>query len=411
MPELKKNRAFVRSLRFISIFLFLSYIAWILFFSQYGRYDTALAVKGSLENKIYAQGYILHDSSLVYGDDSRTAVFIAKEGERVPKNSKIATLFSEEVSDEVQIRLIRLNEKLTAKKNALSERFYFLGTSYYAEYQIMNSVKKILSVINGNDDLQKISDYKNDISKTVNQSYIGDEPNESIEQLQAQIKSVEDSVPGQKSYVFSQSSGVFSSSVDVFDEIFKAENVKNIKPDFLESLSSESQDGRTLPVAKIINNYEWYFAAAVSESAASDLRNNMNLAVRFPGVSSVSYSAVLENISAAQNGKVALVLKCDGDISSLLGKRNLQAEIIKATYSGFKVVKSALRVISGIKGVFVMSDNTALFKPVTVLGNDDMYMIVQDESKDNGSSNSNSLLLYDEIIVNSGDLYDGKVLN
>lgn len=407
MPELKKNRAFVRFLRFIFIFLFVSYVAWILFFSQYGRYDTALAVKGSLENKIYAQGYILHDSTLVHGGNSQTAAFIAKEGERVPKNSKIATLFSEKVPDDVQIRLIRLNEKLTAKKNALSERFYFIGTSYYSEYQIMGSVKKILSVINGQGNLQKISDYKNDISKTVNQDYIGDEPNETLEQLQNQIKAVEDSVPGQKSYVFSESSGVFSTDTDTFDEVFKAESVKNIKPDFLESLSKEEHDGINLPIAKIINNYEWYFAAAVSESAASDLRNNMNLAVRFPGISSVSYSAVLENISAAQNGKVALVLKCDGDVSALLGRRYLQAEIIKATYSGFKLGKSALRVISDVKGVFVMRDNTALFKPVKVLGNDDSFMIVQDESKDNSAG----LLLYDEVILNSDDLYDGKVLN
>lgn len=408
MPNSKKNRNFAHFFKVIFVLLFVFYIAWILFFSQYGKYNTILALTGSLEDKIDSTGYIVHDSSLVYGGDANTVTFIAKEGERVTKNSKLATVFSEKVPEEIQIKLIRINEKIIEKKNALSDRVYFSGTSYYAEYQVLDNVKKIISVINGNKELYKIPDYKNNISKTVNQGYGGSTSGESIEQLESKREDIENSVSGEKRDVFSSRSGVFTSKVDEYDEFFNVDSLKNVTPDFLENINLKSKSSGELPIAKIINNYEWYFVTVVSEGVTADLKVGMSLAVRFPGISSDSYSAVLDSVSVSQNGKVALVLKCDGDISVLIGKRNLQAEIIKSTYSGFKIPKSVISVVSEKEGVFVLEENVAEFKPVTILGGDDKFVIVESNSKENSD---NKLLLYDEIIVDSKNLYDGKVLN
>ena len=55
----------------------------------------------------------------------------------------------------------------------------------------------------------------------------------------------------------------------------------------------------------------------------------------------------------------------------------------------------AIRVIDGVTGVYVRTENTVKYREIEVLYKDDKEAIVKMDN-----TKSNALLLYDEIIVN-----------
>ncbi len=94
-------------------------------------------------------------------------------------------------------------------------------------------------------------------------------------------------------------------------------------------------------------------------------------------------------------------------MDNIFSVRKTDAEIIKASYSGFKISKEAVRVLKdGTNGVYVLNDRTAKFKTVDIMYNGDNYIIARENN-----SQSGNMLLYDEVILNSARLHDGMVVN
>ena len=74
-------------------------------------------------------------------------------------------------------------------------------------------------------------------------------------------------------------------------------------------------------------------------------------------------------------------------------------------YTGLRVASSAVRVVDGVRGVYVLSGIAAKFKPVNILYSNANFTICETDT-----TKSSSLKLYDEVIVEGKDLYDGKMV-
>ena len=139
----------------------------------------------------------------------------------------------------------------------------------------------------------------------------------------------------------------------------------------------------------------------------SNLKVGDSVKLRFPGVSDSTVSALVSYISPPENNSVAIVISCGEFVDNIFSVRKTDAEIIKASYSGFKISKEAVRVLKdGTNGVYVLNDRTAKFKTVDILYNGDNYIIARENN-----SQSGNVLLYDEVILNSARLHDGMVVN
>ena len=81
--------------------------------------------------------------------------------------------------------------------------------------------------------------------------------------------------------------------------------------------------------------------------------------------------------------------------------------MILQSYSGFKVSSEALRVNNGETGVYVLSGQRIIFKPVEILYSTEDFSVITSKNK----TGSKILKTKDEVVIGGHDLFDGKILN
>ena len=99
------------------------------------------------------------------------------------------------------------------------------------------------------------------------------------------------------------------------------------------------------------------------------------------------------------------VFECDTLTSSVVSGRTAQFKYIVNSYGGLRVSRSALRFNDEQeRGVFVVVGGKLVFKKINVEYWGDDYLICTQE--DDGDY----LKLYDRIVTEGKDLYEGKVV-
>ena len=93
--------------------------------------------------------------------------------------------------------------------------------------------------------------------------------------------------------------------------------------------------------------------------------------------------------------------------SNLAQMRTAQAQIQFESYTGLRVPEKAIRIQNNVQGVFVRIGDRVSFKQIyPIFVGEDFVLSSIDELDTDGS-----LQLFDEIIVEGTDLYDGKLLS
>ena len=90
--------------------------------------------------------------------------------------------------------------------------------------------------------------------------------------------------------------------------------------------------------------------------------------------------------------------------------RKEQVRLVFDEITGFRVDNRAIREVDGVQGVYVVSGNLVEFKKVEIAYSDSEYSVCVTPMDDNGNPQSGYVELYDEIIIEGTDLYDGKIL-
>ena len=100
-------------------------------------------------------------------------------------------------------------------------------------------------------------------------------------------------------------------------------------------------------------------------------------------------------------------MSCEYVGADVLSLASATARIDFESFKGVRVSTKALNIVNGEKGVYVKYGNLARFRKITVLYQDDEYILVPEGGK---VGTDNEVRLFDEVIVEGTDLYDGKIL-
>ena len=126
----------------------------------------------------------------------------------------------------------------------------------------------------------------------------------------------------------------------------------------------------------------------------------------FLDISDKTLDANIDCISEEKDGRVTVVISCMQFVEGIYSARNVNADIIRKSYSGFKIPLSAIRVREdGTSGVYIVKDSVAEFRNIQVLHQSDNYAIAKEDNK-----LENGLLLYDEVVISGSDIKDGKII-
>ena len=190
-------------------------------------------------------------------------------------------------------------------------------------------------------------------------------------------------------------------------------------------------------MGRIIYGGGWSFATLMRSEDAKRLQEGAPVRLRFQTVLERDMTVTVAHISAEDGGRRVVVFSSEKylQLTTLLRRQN--AQIIFQSHDGIRVPRSAVRVdaqtITDENGqplldgqgnpktqpvtcVYCLWGDTARLKPVTVLWQEDEYILVSpDETALSAYSSeqtreSRRLRAGDQVITAAAEVYDGKVV-
>ena len=413
--------------------LILVYVIYLFFSANFNVLKTENATEMTVTDKIYSKGYIFRDEDYIVNDGNGYVSYEVEDGDEVSANGVVAKIYRES-EDAVT------GKKIESLDNQISE-LTALNNFYYSEsvgldvidneinknmIAVMSDISKnklsdsgesihrLLSTINKRQMLTgKISDFSGKIAELENEkSSLQGSSNESI----GEIKS-----PG---------AGYFVSLTDGYEKAFDCKNLSSLTVDKYDNVVPNDVPQNS--IGKLVSGLNWYVACKVSPAEALNLslfQNSNGVTLEMPFATSEKIPAKIVQINQENTDSDAVVIfQCNYMNSDLADSRQETVEIGIQDYTGLRVSKAALHddyvevdktdengnettEEKKVQGVYVVHGRELLFKEVAIIYSEGDYVICDPEPEDGVLFSDDTLRLYDKVVVEGDNLYDGKIVN
>lgn len=366
-------------------------------------YKTEMAVMHSAYDSIECNGFIIRDESVLSGSGSGILRYVLKDGERVSKNGVVAEAYSTEEAVYAKEKYDELTERINRMEE--SER-QAKGGSVNLETINTQARSDLLGMLSAFDDgdMDSVYDISEEYLDLINRRQILTGDLDGYGTLIAELKSQRDAAAAKmqtsSSSIRSANSGYFIKSVDGYENSISVDELANITPDMLNSVTATDMGDA---IGKVVGDYDWYIATEIDNTTAMSLAVGQTYSIDFNIDSAEKVPATVKYMNRFDNTTV-VVFSCSYMNSTLAHLRSCQIEVILKEYSGLVVNTEAVRIVDDVKGVYVDNGYMIKFKPIEVIYTGDGYMLCK------VSEDKSGLVLYDEVVIGGRNLYDGKIV-
>lgn len=383
--------------------------------------DTVTAKEQTYVRSISSQAFVLRDESYVQGSGSGFVVPAVADGAKVSGNNVVVNIFSSENDAKNYYDLKDIDHEI-AYYEGIRNTLEASSLSDIGAYdsKVKKSLYNLLSVIDKRsyEQLGAMSDEVR-LAVTKRSLAVGAEVDvtEILRSLYAQKNQLENhnasyyAAHADRAGYYVQHADGFEVGSGVYADFEfaggkkLAERIKTISCEDVDSLLHLEPVRVSAPYGKLITSFVWYLVCNVKTTDIADLRIGQTLQIAFPNAQAGTLRAKVVSVNADGDEHSALVLSATAMDSAYANLRKTDIAISLESYTGFRVDKTALRVIDGETGVYVLLGNVVDFRKVNVLYETENYCIVANEGK-NGY-----LRAFDEIILGGTELYDGKIID
>lgn len=373
------------------------------------RVETETILTGTMENSSSHQAILIKNEYVITPETDGNIRTLVKEGELVSSGKNIATVYKKDVDEDIQKKLSQVSDRINEIIESQNGDGLFTNDQYKIDAQLSDKVKQMTYYLNAGN-VEKASAVKSQINTIYEkrQNISGDkETVNTLNSLLKEQREYERRLSNSKEEIYSPRSGYFSVNTDSLEEVLTLKTAKDLSVKEFDSVirqieEREAADTPAPSKCKIIDNFEWSIAIKVDKKRADDFSVGEEVFVNFEGTEKEN-SATVESISEEYKGECIIIINTTEYNPDVINVRSLDVNLIKNRYTGLKVPNRAIREVNGEKGVYVLVDTIVRFKKADVVFGDDTYSIVRENN-----AMDNALLLYDEVILSGGDLYDGK---
>lgn len=413
----------------LSVLAFI-YVIYLLVSANFNMYKTENAVKVTVSDTIYSDAFIIRDESIIENNSSGVLSYSVDDGEEVKAGGEIAKIYGSEDDAASQTKADSLEKTMNSLKNIQNSNLSNTIGIDTVNNEINSGLFEFFKNVNNND-ITLIDGSVSSLISSINsrQLYTGKvkDFNSEIQDLQSQINSLRSSSGTSTGSLTSDKSGYFSAHCDGYEGVIKYSDVDKIKLSDIENIGSASLIDNA--AGKIIGNRDWYIACKISSDEATSLSLwDGNATVMFSNAYSETIPAEISRIhQESKDSDALLVLKCNYMNADLIDARQEPVEIGLGSYTGLRVSKKALhddyvtnvtRDDDGnkhteqkkVQGVYILYGSEVQFKQVSLLYADDDYVICDESPDSDKLFNGETISLYDKIIVEGDNLYDGKIV-
>ena len=430
------NSPLIRRLAaFCVAFLLLFYIGYQVYNANYASVKTEVAVYVQADDPgtaevVQATGTAVRKESVIQQQTNGVVTYVVEDGGKVSKGGTVAELYATEQDAAAQQQIETLNlqisqlQKLSSPgstyavdqdsltKQISQKLIALLQTSVSGEYDALDEPREdLLYVLNERQIVtNKVSDFNDRINSLTQQR----------DALTANRQVL--------GTVTAPSAGTFISEVDGYESVFDYDSILTITPEQYQQKLETQVSPPADAVGKICGEFKWYFVCVVSAQDALKFIEGNAVSLSFPFATSDSVTAVVRAVNQESiESQAAVVLECSTMNEELARLRTETCAVSVTEYSGIRVSQKAVhfaevtRTVENedgeettetreVKGVYVMHGSEIVFRQIVPLYSTSTYVICDPNPDPEELMTSETVQLYDEIVVEGTDLYDGKVV-
>lgn len=384
--------------------------------------DTASISFTTQEQVSEYDAYIFRGESLLYTSpgDVGNINFLREDGTKVSVGEEICQVYAGSASSESGIAIAEIERKLELLNNSNLDENVNYSDTQLIDTAISNAYYTLLSRMADGAAGYAMAK-SDDLIAAMNQRLI---ITRHVENFDRQIRMLESErtalITGSGAAaesVYSDCAGYYYSDIDGFEEIFSSEKISNLTLDEYDSLISSAADvslqknrqGGT-NCGKIVTEYNWYIGVRITTEESRSYTEGYTYTVIFPYNSDIRISMILDRmILQADDDRVVLVFRTNTIPEHFSFLRRQTVQIVTETWEGYKVPLSAVRIVDGVQGVYILEGYIVEFRRIEPMCEIDGYFICREN---NGSEEDADMLeMYDHIIINGKNLYSGKIIS
>ena len=415
--------------RVVMVLLFLTVVAYFGFSILQGMenpYETMITYTYTAEERTETTGYIVREETCISSQSGMVDIVLS-EGESVSRNGVIAKVYQDNSALELQSELDALAQEIEQLQYVTGRNLESADTAELNDSIIKTMTELKASVASG--DLSELDSASSDLKNLIfrrDYTYNGET---SLDQLLAEKQTSYQVLLQQTAQsvgsVRAPAAGTFSSQVDGYETVLTPETMGTLTPSGLDALAdSVSAPAEGSWLGKIITSSRWYYVCTVTEEEAQAMGSKVKL--RFTKGYSRELTMNVEQISQAENGRVAVILSTNEYVAETTLLRRQTADVIYTSATGLRVPKEALRLqevtetdeetgeVTTIQqpGVFCATGQEWEWKPVNILWEEEDYYLVEGALPDVYETKDEARALHagDEVLVKGEAVYDGKVV-
>ncbi len=393
---------------------------------------TETAINTTVHDTISTTGFVIRDEEYISKSDNGILVYQVSDGDKVLANGTIATVYNNEADAVNYQRICDIDDEITELQtlNNISNSANVGLDS--VNNQLDLKMTSFIEIINQRD-FNNISTVENDLISAIYRKQIitGDKKNfdENIAELEEEKANLEATTNDSIGEIKSENSGFYSSAIDGYETLFSVDELDELSYTDINEAKAKDVDASKY-VGKIIKGLNWYLACPVTQEQAVAINHSnfdVNVKIPFATTESIPAKVITVNQFSGEDMAVA-ILECNYMNSALAQIRNESVEIELNTYEGLKVSKKALHddyvtktnydengeektEEVKVQGVYVKYGRQLIFKQVFIVYSDVDYVICSENPGSDVLINGTTLTLYDEVVVEGDDLYDGKLID
>lgn len=380
-------------------------------------------------------GYFIRNETIMTTKNLDGVIsYKTEDTDKVAKGEKVAEVYNSAEDAQKQVELQNLEEQLAVLKELEGTAENLSVTPDVIDENI--STYLIDMAINKNEgDLSELDESIEQIIYNINERQLLTGKiknfNEKISELESEIESLKKSSGQKISELTAPAAGYFTSELDGYENVIDIKNIESIMLEDLQNAKNTSKKTYENAVGKVVSDVFWYVACPITSEQAIKLNeykdNQMTLTMQSSSLKNVNVTLVSINRKDSKSDGVAIFRGTDMNVN-LLSVRSGTVAINMNSYTGIAVPESAIHqdiitittedengkekeVSKKVSGVYVQYGNEINFKEVVPLYSDSGFVICKQEPDDDEMFSSSTIKVYDKVVVEGVDLYDGKVIN
>lgn len=392
---------------------------------------TETAYRSTAYDVVKTTALVVREEEYIPSSASGVLVYSVSDGDKVTADGTIATAYNSEEDVVNMQRIAELDEKIAFLESLSTvSQNSSIGLDT-VNTQINEKLVALIGSINTNS-YEFIGDVEDELMTSIyrKQLITGEQGkfDDKIEQLKAEKSGLEASTGAPSGKVTTQSSGYFVSSVDGYENCVALGDLNSFYYSDYKKLKAKDVDPDAY-LGKVIKGVNWYLACPVTADEATNISHNSTaVSVRIPNALTEDIPAKVMYVNnLAGEERSIVVLRCNYMNEALSKIRLESVEIVVNSYEGLRVSKSAIhdaeltRTVEDenkvehteskvVQGVYVEYGNELRFRQIVIAYSGDDYVICDESPAQDLLFNGNTIKLYDQVVTEGGDLYDGKLI-